>query len=225
MGGGKSTSSKRGGGSVSQVRTQAGLTVDLEKPLVYSDPKHGMTKSQLQELERFENKNRNRKSEYGLVLDANGNVLGEKRGEKGRISMYRPAGTEVFAHTHPRGDGGDEPYVGGTFSTGDLRTFSLMPEKTMIATASEARYSMTKGKNFDAQGLVSYGNKMYDKRRKEYTDRWNKAKNKYKNGDISYSEFAKEASDAFNTHMVDFHNDLLAGQKRYGYTYGAERRK
>lgn len=228
MGGRGSSSGSSGNGSLAKSAvSQDGSVIDLsDNPLRYGKNDAAISLEMRAALEAQENKRLNAKVEYAYALDENGNPVGkEKRGGKSSCAipyeMFAENGT--LTHNHPR-VGDEAGLLGGTFSTADLRGFGLRGIKTMRASASEGTYSITKGKNFDAQGLISFRNSLERRINKESTAKVKAAGERYKRGEITHTELMGIAKQVGNSALVEIHNELLANQKKYGYSYTLERR-
>ncbi len=80
-----SSGAKGGSGSggqqiVTQVVTQGGQTLDLSSmPLVYGDKDAAITGAVRSVLEAQEQKRSKAKIEYGIITDANGNIIGNEQ--------------------------------------------------------------------------------------------------------------------------------------------------
>lgn len=191
-------------------------------------------------VDAFENKRFKNKIEYGTLIAINGRVLIEKKGSSGSVSM--PSGyyklASVMSHNHPRGKG-EEGLIGGTFSEADISTLNYDRLYTIRATAAEGTYSMTKGVSFDSAGLQAYYRKVDNSLNKAFTQSVMDAVNAYtklrtehaNGGNVSakavqdaYQHYKDTETREFNRYLVGLHNALLAGQKKYGYTYTLERR-
>ena len=214
------------------VVTQGGITLDLTKtPLVMGQKEKEVQGALRTALETQENKRRYAKIEYGMHYDDNGNpIMPEKRGGKNGVGMpywaYQRA--TAMTHNHPRGKG-EEGNIGGTFSVEDMSTFTKFNNlKTMRAAAPEGTYSITKSKNFNAKGFSSFARSSSNQRDKEYKDTIKKlsmtfAQEQQAGQNPSYRKYKRDCSKAFNKMLIDCHNDLISGQKQYGYSYTLER--
>ena len=218
---------KSGGGSsrsVSTVVTSGGETIDLSgTPLIYGDKDPAITPEQRQALEKQETKRLKAKVEYSAVYDQDGNLIGqETKGGKGSVRTPLRYFQEdaTFTHNHPR----EEGMLGGTFSYEDVDALTSTRVSTIRASAKEGTYSMTKGKNFDGDGLKAYLRSETSKNEATYSERNKTLREKVRNGSISYTDYYNSAKDSFNKFLVAEHNSLLAGQKQYGYTYTLEGR-
>lgn len=212
-----------------EAKDWSGNEIDLrDSPLAYGDKDTNLSDAARKAVEEFENKRVKAKIEFGMAYDANGvPVEKELRGGHGsvkptwRVFNY----SEVFSHNHPRSN---EPgRLGGTFSDADLSCFTDWPKmKTMRATASEGTYSISKKSNFDAAGFRSYVKQIY----KECSERHEKAFDdllgRYHNptSTMTGKQYREEKAKLFNQYLVDTHNQLRAGAKKYGYDYTLERR-
>ena len=144
----------------------------------------------------------------------------EVRGSKGSVSSplsYKQEGA-TFTHIHPREDG----MLGGTFSEADLRNFANNPVKTSRAKAKEGAYSISKTDSFDAKGFKGFVDGANRQFESSYRAKVKTLANDYKNGKISYNDYAKGNAKAFNTALVELHNIYSSGQKQYGYKYTLE---
>ena len=228
-------SSKIGGGStynVTSVVTQGGITLDLtNNPLVYGQKEKEVQGTLRSALETQENKRRGAKIEYGMLYDEYGNpIISEKKGGKNGVSMpvwaYNRA--TAMTHNHPRGKG-EEGNIGGTFSVEDMDAFSTFSNlKTMRAAAAEGTYSITKGKNFNAKGFASFAKSSSKQRESEMSTTIKNlstafAQQSQAGQNPSYRKYRRDCSKAFNTFLINCHNDLISGQKQYGYSYVLER--
>ena len=225
-----SKDSRGGGGggfsTVTSVTGQGGHNIDLtDYPLRYGNHDSAISGATRAMLEAQETKRLDAKVEYGYALDADGNLIGEKRGGRGSCSLpasYYMNG-EILTHNHPR-TGDEAGTLGGTFSTQDFKVLTVGNLKTMRASAAEGTYSITKGKNFDGAGLLKYRRQLEKDANAAAKKRVQEAGERYKRGEISSSQLTQAAKDASNRALVSIHNGLLAGQKDYGYSYTLERR-
>ena len=227
---GRGTSKVSGGGmtSVTSVTTQSGDVVDLSSmPLMYGGHDAALDGKSRQVVEAFEQKRLKYKTEAAILVDADGNQLGNefkgnRDGVKVPFGLFTSA--TVMTHNHPRGKG-EEGVIGGTFSDADLFTFSETTHlKTMRASATEGAYSISKSKNFDSKGFNDFVRKTNDTRYNEYRSYAKGLGSDYRKGKIDYETYRKQNNQAFNKMLVDTHNDLIDGQKKYGYTYTLEKR-
>ena len=216
-----------GGGLATSAVDQNGSTIDLtDMPLQYGKDDSALSPAQRNAIEDFEKRRQTAKVEYAKILDANGNpTMPEKSGGKGgvRTTMSDWYNGEVMSHNHPRSESSN--VLGGTFSYDDLNTFTMVKAKTMRAAASEGTYSITKGKNFNASGFKNYAAEIENKHYGDYKKTAKSLGKQLKTGSITYNEYLNQNNKAFNKMLVDSHNELLAGQKKYGYNYTLERRK
>lgn len=230
-------SNSSGGGSsgatvAKSIKTQMGREFDIsEHPLIYSNPQHGLSQAQVDAIQRFvgDKFEKDRASEYGVILDDNGLTLWSGRGVNGAVSMpITQSETQITGHTHPRkgGDGNQEGKMGGTFSYDDIRSHVDSDKaKTQFAGAYEGIYFMTKQSNFDGSGLKKYSQKSENNRVAEHKDRMKNYEDQYRKGEIDYKSYLNEFYKSFNLVMTGLHNDYLDGQKQFGYTYGLVERK
>ena len=224
--GSSSSNATRGGIKVKRVITSSGNEVILTNPLVYGKDDPNLTGQRRQIIEEFEKRRANAKIEYGLTLDANGNVVTENKGGRGSVKFTQAqlAQSKDLTHIHPRGKG-QEGLIGGTFSDADLQLFNKQNNlTTMRAKAAEGTYSISKKKNFDSSGFRNY---MNDQRKinsdKQRMTQKKLAEQYYKDRD--YKKYSQGLDTAFNDFLVDQHNSLRNGAKKYGYDYTLERKK
>lgn len=214
-----------GGGASGELGLPDGTKVEFEGTLHFDGDDKALTGKAREVITGWEDKRYKNKVEYAYAVDADGNPVGaEVRGGKGSVRTpyyYHDTPNGTFTHVHPR-EGG---VLGGTFSGADMNNFANFAGTTIRATAKEGTYSMSKGKNFDKAGFKKHvatanGNFKAVNRREH-----DKVYQKYKKGEITYSEYKLGAAKAFNTALVELHESYRAGQKQFGYTYTLERRK
>ena len=101
------------------------------------------------------------------------------------------------------------------------------------------KFLISKGKKFDSAGLKNYYKQVSEAaangakaRNASAKAEYDKVKNSYNAGKATYQQYesawSKYNSDitrSNNKMLVDLHNGLISGQKKYGYTYTLERRK
>lgn len=231
---GRGSSKANGGGSglmaVTTVTTQDGTVLDLsENPLVYGTNDAAVTGALRNAIEAQETKRLPMVTEYGLVLDGNGNPIGSER-HGGKNSVRIPTWTlnsdqaAAFTHNHPRGKG-EKGLLGGTFSDADLDGFSREKVKTYRASAAEGTYSITKTAGFNGRAFNSFQNNLNRQCEAQHNQRHSQLKKDLRSGKIDYNTYRQGHANSFNKMLVDLHNGLLAGQSQYGYTYTLEARK
>lgn len=216
-----------GGGrySVTTVQAANGEEIDLNGvPLVYGERDSALTDAQRKSIEAQEKKRLSAKIEYSAIYDKDGNIVGQET-KGGKESVRTPLRyfqeDATFTHNHPR----DAGMLGGTFSDADINTLVTTKVSTLRASAKEGTYSMTKGPNFDGDGLMSYIRSESSKNEGKYSQASSALRDKIRSGSIQYSDYMKQAYGLFNQFLIDEHNSFLAGQKKYGYTYTLERRQ
>lgn len=196
-----------------------GDIVEFDGDLTYGNNDPFVTGSARTTIEAWERKRYERKVEYAIASDVNGNLTSEVRGGKGSVrtpAFYDDVG--IFTHNHPREGGG----LGGTFSEADLNGWTRGKGVTLRATAKEGTYSISKSTRFDKNGFLSYYKSANNKREKERKQRFNDIVNRYSSGKITYAQAMLENQKSFNTYVVALHSDLIAGQNKYGYVYALE---
>ena len=216
---------RRGGGvAKGELKLPDGSKIEFDGELKFGAKDPALNPTVRKNIESWEAKRANAKVEYAYSVDANGNPIGrgEIRGGKGSVRTpysYHSTPDATFTHIHPRGDG----MLGGTFSDADLSNFAYFGNKTERAKAKEGTYSISKDKGFDAKGFMSYAKSSQSKHRDEYTKKVDNLVKTYRTTDMSYDDYLKGNAKAFNTYLVKRHNDLIAGQKKYGYKYTLEK--
>lgn len=221
-GGKGATGGGRGGVSAKgELVLPNGSKIEFEGELKFGGKDTTLTKETRKAIEDWEEKRVKNKVEYAYSVLQDGTPIGsEVRGSKGSVRTprsYQQDGA-TFTHIHPRGDG----ILGGTFSKADMDNFANNPLKTMRAKAKEGAYSMSKTSTFDARGFKGFVDGANRQFQSSYRARVNALATSYKNGSISYDDYAKGNAKAFNTSLVELHNIYMSGQKQYGYTYTLE---
>lgn len=214
-----------GGGAKGELTLPNGSKIEFDGELIFGGDDKAIPQAVRKNLDDWENKRYKAKIEFAMSYYPDGTPIGgEKRGGKGSVrspNSYHDTDGATFTHNHPRGDG----MLGGTFSDADLFNFTVGGNTTSRATAKEGTYSISKGKNFDAKGFTKYRKNESAKARQSYKSETNKLNESYKNGNISYDDYKKQSGKLFNTYLVQLHEVLRKGQKKYGYTYTLEKRK
>lgn len=220
---GTSKSGAGGGSAKGELVLPDGSKIEFEGTLEYGKKDKALTGAARTAIESWEKKRVTNKVEYGYAVDANGNPIGKEiRGGKGSVRTpiaYNDTPGGTFTHIHPRGDG----MLGGTFSTADLTIFSMRRGQTKRAAAKEGTYSISKGKNFDAAGFRDYVYQVNAQFNNNYRGKANALAKDYRAGKIDYKAYLQSNAKAFNSALVQLHNDYSAGQKKYGYTYTLEK--
>lgn len=116
----------------------------------------------------------NSKVEYSMVVDRNGNIIGDiYRGDSGSTSVdtraaVRDRGSRTV-HNHP------DPYgFGGTFSTADLQFHANVGNDSMQATAREGTYLMQRTSTTDYRAFGRAYNKAAPGLEAEWQRKWAK---------------------------------------------------
>ena len=228
MGGRGASSRGSTGGTFSKTALGwDGDDIDLSGyPLKYGGKDPHLSGAHRDKIEAFEREKVKRKVENALILDKDGNQTYTGRGGKGSVRTPTSAWKEggVMTHNHPRSDPTDKGLLGGTFSLADARSFIKNPVKTIRAAASEGTYSMSKTDKFDARGAAAHFSKADATFRTNLKKTGTELANKYRNKEITYSDYLKQHNDAFNKELVALHNTYADGASKYGYTYTLERR-
>ena len=198
-------------------------TIDLsETPLVYGGNDPYVTGKARDAIETWEDKRVKNKIEYNITVDQDGDMIGrERRGGKGsvRISALDLQNGAIHSHIHPR----EEGILGGTFSDGDMYNFANYGVTTYRARAKEGAYSISKTQNFDRQGFKSYIKDINAKYDRETAAKVKDLNEKFRTDrDYHYSDYSKDFNRIVNGGLVTLHNDMIAGQKKYGYSYTLE---
>ena len=221
-------SSKAVGGKIAAPKgtttiTVGNDTIDLsDSPLIYGGNDPYVTGKARTAIEEWEDKRIKNKIEYNITVDQDGDIIGkENRGGKGtvRVPLMDLQSGGVHSHIHPRGEG----LLGGTFSEKDMLIFADNNVSTYRAKAKEGAYSISKAKGFDKQGFKSYMNDINSKFDKDLKSKINAINNKIQTDkSYSYEQYCKEFNKIANGCLVTLHNDMIAGQKKYGYSYTLE---
>lgn len=222
--GGRGSFSGRGiSGSKGGVTLSKGDKIEFSGTLKYYGNDENISGAARKKLEAFEGKRISAKNEYGMVFDSDGTPLTkEVRGKKGSVLIPfgpRDLHGAITTHTHPRGKGA----LGGTFSFGDMRNFANFNEKTSRARAKEGTYSISKTKNFDKKGFLSYTREANDKVRKNIDTAYKNITKSVRSGKISSSEGQRQYLKAANTEFIKLHEAYKKGEKKYGYKYTLEK--
>lgn len=199
-------------------------TIEFDGKLEYG-AKQSMTSDQRSAIDTWESKRFGNKIEFGISIDSDGRPLqGEVRG--GKHSVYSPhwwrdSYTAIFTHNHPREKGG----LGGTFSSQDLYNWINSNNPGKRATAKEGTYWISRTNSFNASGFKAYVNQTWQKNRGQLKAYRKQLDQDASSGKIGSTEYNRKYDKSFNNFLIGLHNDLTAGQKQYGYTYGLEKRK
>lgn len=201
-----------------------GSKIEFDGDLTYGNKDAALNPATRAAIEQWEAKRVKNKVEYAYSVDENGNpIWREVKGTKGSVRtprMMHDTENATFTHIHPRGPG----MLGGTFSSADLYNFANFRNKTERAAAKEGTYSISKTAKFDKSGFKSMVATADSNFNKEMRAANRRLTSDYGAGIISYSQFQTEYAKAFNTALVNLHNEYLGGQKKYGYTYTLEKR-
>ena len=218
---------KRGAGGSSykgKITLSNGESIEFDGELRYGKDDASLTGFYRTTIESWESKRGKNKIEYAYALDDEGIPMGEIRGGKGSVRVppwYHDGRDSIFTHNHPREQG----YLGGTFSDADLYNFATGRNKTFRARAKEGTYSISRKSNFKQNEFKKYVKEVNDKFDKNYSSKMRKLQAEVRAGNLNRENFHKEAGKAFNTSLIELHNDYQAGQKKYGYDYTLERNK
>ena len=228
--GGRGSSNPQGGGDgfdrKGVTKLQDGSeTIDLsDSPLRYGKNDKALDGARRAAVELFEGRYVGAKVENGATFDANGMITEQRRGGKGSVktSVSKYNAADTFSHNHPRAQG----ILGGTFSEADLSNFSVFDVTTARAAAKEGTYSISKhwGK-FDSTGFQQYYKSEYARITKEYNSTFRSLNKRMTSNQMAYDAYSREFTKTINKQLVELHNVLISGQKKYGYSYTLERRK
>lgn len=210
---GRGSSGKGDGGEITAIRARNGDTIDITyAPLKTVSAVKGFDNATMRNsLTSWEDKRRNNKIEYAIHVDEMGNqVGGENRGGRNgvRHSFYQYNHGTAISHIHPREDGSGT--IGGTFSAGDVNFLNGYHGYVIRAVAAEGTYTLVKGNGYKGSALL---------------DDYKKAIHAAEQANIARMRNGMNSAESFNRQLVEMHDWLLANQKKYGYTYGLERRK
>ena len=222
--GASSMSGSRGSVAKGSLILPDGSAIEFDGELRFDGNDKAITGSVRAAIESWENKRVKNKIEYARAVDENGNYVGsEAKGSSGSCkipSIFKES--KVVSHNHPREAG----ILGGTFSSADLIYFSQsLKGTTMRATSKEGTYSISKGKNFNANGFSKYVSDCQKKFNNTMTEHGKRLKSEYYSNKIDADGYMKGRAKAFNNALISLHNDYRSGQKQYGYTYTLEGKK
>lgn len=226
--GGRGITSKAAGGTASGglkiISLSDGSTIDLsDTPLKYGGLDDEVTGKVRETIETWEEKRVKNKIEYSMSVDEDGNPIGkEDKGGKNsvRVPVSKLQEGATHTHIHPREETG---VLGGTFSDGDLMNFANYDVKTYRAKAKEGAYSISKKSGFNKTAFKDYVDDLYTKEHASLSKVTDGILNKMRSdSNYSYKDYSKDYTKALNGFLVSVHNGLLAGQKKYGYSYTLE---
>ena len=224
MGRGSSAGNGGQGKVVRAIVTTSG-TIDLsDSPLKYGKKDTAVSEELRQQIgEKWNATGKEHFQSYA----ADGTPIG--RVVRGTSGSVKPSAENMMqeamdVHNHPRADGAGA-VLGGTFSTSDLQTFVYFGNvRTKRVEAGEGTYSITKVANFDGRGLLWYTQHTSQKRYSDYTAEIKKLNKRIgSDSNYSYERYVSDHHKATNKYLVSLHEDLIAGQKSFGYTYTLER--
>lgn len=210
---------------MNQVADIDGSMIDLSNsPLTYGDDDSALTGNARKNIKAFEDKRYKNKVEYAYFVMADGTQVGvEYRGGSGSVRTpvwVNKKADGAMSHNHPREKG----IIGGTFSYADLKNFCAYNRTTTRATAKEGTYSISKGNNFNGDGLKK-AFKAFDKQNSINCQRaMGRIRRDLQSGKIGYNTYKRLQAQNANKMLVKLHDFLLANQSQYGYTYTLERR-
>ena len=195
----------------------SGKPVLFDGELKYGPDDQNITPIARAKLDEFAVKRRDAKLEFLTAVDENGEFMGpEIKGQKDKVKHPRSYMGEgvTSIHNHPVSDG-----LSGTFSYGDMKTFTDYSDTSARVVGREGTYSITKSKSFDSKGFMDY---IYDGFAKiEQAQNAKRIAMRSKSKD----EFVDYIKKAANNERIAVHNMYLEGQKRFGYTYTLEKPK
>ena len=215
---------RRGGVAKGELTLPDGTKIEFDGELRYGGKDAAVPDAVREKLDAWETNRYKNKIEYAMAWNEDGEELGkESRGGNGSVKSpysYHSTPNSIFSHNHPRGEG----MLGGTFSDDDLRNFANGNNKTMRATAKEGTYSISRGKNFDADGFKQHVSKSHNDFVKAGRTSKDKIQSDYNDGKITYEQATLKLAKDFNSRLVSLHQSYLDGQKKYGYKYTLEKR-
>lgn len=220
---GSNSGGSRGKIKVTGLTDFDGSNIDLSAyPLQYGGNDAAVSGNVRKVVEEQETKRLKAKVEYLKAFDADGNMVDvERRGGSGSVRMtYNQVNANTITHNHPREAG----VLGGTFSQADINNFANYRSKTMRASAKEGTYSISKGKNFDAEGTKAHVRSVIAKAEANHKARGVQTLKDYREKKITWDQYLTARNDSFNRQLVEMHNGYAEGAKKYGYTYTLERR-
>lgn len=200
-----------------------GKPITLDKELRYGGTGSGLNSSAIDRIATD--------GEWTMAFNEDGNVV-EINGKKIAVQPSTMRKSDVRSLDHSAKDG----RLGGPLTVEELRRFD---NKVLRATAPEGTYTLTKGPKFNDAGLQKYFSKAsaaaqakYDAAMKRAWQKTISVEADHKEGRATRAQVAaarralKEAErKAYNTMLVEQHDALRSGQKKYGYAYSLVKRR
>ena len=90
--------------------------------------------------------------------------------------------------------------------------------------AKEGTYSISKQKGFDGRAFRSFYHNVDKTHRADMNKTMRQLNADYRARKIDSKTYSRDFDKAFNNYLINLHNDLLDGQKQYGYKYYLEKR-
>ena len=205
------------------VADDDGSSIDLGgMRLRYGKKDPAITGVARKNVETIEGSWRDAQVENNQTFNADGTLAYKGRtGEQTRVRVSQTeADSPIYTHNHPREAG----VLGGTFSVGDIDVWTNSKNITHRAVAKEGVYSITKGKNFDADGARLYCHSVVRKATERMEKKSIEAYGRYAGGLISYDDYVRIAHEITNVYLIEIHDGYSRGARKYGYTYTLERR-
>ena len=160
------------------------------------------------------------KNEKLTLVSENGEVVHEKRGSRGSVSIDAATaakmGTDVtLTHNHPS-------EFGGTLSGADVNILTKYNLRAIRAVANEGTYSLER--TSQTMGLkASTFNRDYgvlsDKANRSIRSEYKKMRSKVMNGDVSADEANRQLAEHRTSQCNQMHDWLSQNASKYGYNY------
>lgn len=174
----------------------------------------------LSTCQKVEAKSVKLKNEKLTLVNENGDVIHEKRGSRGSVSIdyataykMRESDSITLTHNHP----GE---FGGTFSGADVNILTKYNLRAVRAVGKEGTYSLERAGNGQKAASFNqdYG-RLSDQTNRSLQNKHNDLKSKAMRGDISVPEANRQMQEYRTGLCNDMHDWLSQNSAKYGYNY------
>lgn len=174
----------------------------------------------LSTCQKVEAKSVKLKNEKLTLIDEDGDVIHEKRGSRGSVSIdyataykMNESDSITLTHNHP----GE---FGGTFSGADVNILTKYNLRAVRAVGKEGTYSLERTGNGQKAASFNqdYG-RLSDQTNRNLQSKHNDLKSKAMRGDISVPEANRQMQEYRTGLCNDMHDWLSQNSAKYGYTY------
>lgn len=179
-----------------------------------------LTENVLKTCQKVEAKSVKLKNEKLTLIDEDGDVIHEKRGSRGSVSIdnataykMRESNSVTLTHNHP----GE---FGGTFSGADVNILTKYNLRAVRAVGKEGTYSLERAGNGQKAASFNqdYG-RLSDQTNRSLQSKHNDLKSKAMRGDISVPEANRQMQEYRTGLCNDMHDWLSQNSAKYGYNY------